>query len=147
MLRTTVLGLLCAALVAACGHAEAVSRNQSGGVLRLVGDRGKAMEDANKQMAQHCGPGNYQVTQEGEEAIGQDTFTNSSTEYGEDTVAGAASTTDGRNSSAVGASSTRGGANTSGVTSTRTAVEWRVHYVCGGATGGPPPPPPPPPPM
>lgn len=146
MLRTTVFGLLCAALIAACGHAEPISRNASGGILRLVGDRGKAMEDANKQMAQHCGPGNYQVTQEGEEAIGQDTFTSSNTQYGEDTVAGSASQYDSNSSQSVGASSTRGGSNTQGVQSTRTAVEWRVHYVCGGA-GGPPPAPPPPPPM
>jgi hypothetical protein len=121
-----------------------ITQNQSGGVIRLVGDQGKAMEDANKQMAQHCGPGNYQITQKGEEAIGKDTFSNSNTQYGEDTVAGGASTTDGTNTQAVGASSTRGGAQQNGVVSERTAVEIRVHYVCGGAAGAPPPPPPPP---
>ena len=115
-------------------------------MIRLVGDRGKAMEDANKQMTQHCGPANYQVTQQGEEAIGKDTFSSSNTQYGEDTVAGSASQYDSNSSNSVGASSTRGGANQQGVVSERTAVEWRVHYVCGGAAGpapggGPPPPP------
>ena len=145
MLRTTVLGLLCTALLAACGHAEMVQQNQSGGLIRLVGDRGKAMEDAHKQMTQHCGPANYQVTQQGEEAIGKDTFSSSNTQYGEDTVAGSASQHDSNSSNSVGASSTRGGANQQGVISERTAVEWRVHYACGGAAGpapgGPPPPP------
>lgn len=145
MLRNSVLGLLCAALLAACGHAEMITQNQSGGVLRLVGDQGKAMEDANKQMSQHCGPNNYQVTQKGEEAIGKDTFSNSNTDYGEDTVAGSASNYDSNSSQTAGASSTRGGSNTNGVVSERTAVEIRVHYVCGGASGAPPAPPPPPP--
>jgi len=140
MLRTTVLGLLCAALVAACGHAELIQQTSEGGALRLVGDRGKAMEDANKLMGQHCGPGNYRVTQQGEEAIGKDTFSNSNTQYGEDTVDGSASTYDSNNSQTVGGSSTRGGANQQGVVSERTAVEWRVHYMCGmGAPAGGPP--------
>jgi hypothetical protein len=145
MLRTTVLGLLCAALVAACGHAELITQNQGGGVMRLVGARDKAMEDANKQMAGHCGPNNYQVTQQGEEAIGQDTFQNSNTNYGEDTVAGSATNYDSNSSNSAGASSTRGGSSTSGVTSTRTATEWRIHYACGGTMGAPSAPPPPPP--
>lgn len=152
MLRKLGLGLLCSALLAACGSATLITQNQAGGVFRISGDRGKGMEDANKQMAAHCGPGNYTVVQQGEEAIGTDVIAQSDTNYGEDTVAGgAATTTNNGNSSssqAVGASSTRGGSQTQAITSTRTATEWRVHYVCGApgsAAGGPPPPPPPPP--
>jgi hypothetical protein len=94
-----------------------------------------ALADDQKNLAAHCGPGNYTVVQQGEEAIGVDVITRSDTQYGEDTVAG-------------GASSTRGGASTSGIQSTRTATEWRLHYVCGapGASAGGPPPPPAPPP-
>ncbi|HVK78885.1 MAG TPA: hypothetical protein VM734_36550 [Kofleriaceae bacterium] len=156
MLRKTGLGLvsavLGAALLAGCGSARVVTRNQYGGVIALQGDRGKAMEQAHKEMSAHCGPSNYQITQEGEEVIGQDTFHNSDTSYGEDTAYGEGTTTSGNSSATAGGSSTRGGSSTSATTSTRNAVEWRVHYQCGGApgptgapVGGPPPPPPPPP--
>ena len=153
MLRKLGLGLMCSALFLGCvGTAELVTQNQVGGVYRLTGIRDKAMADAHKQMAAHCGPGNYTVTQQGEEAIGTDVIARSDTNYGEDSVAGAAgsSSTSGNttNSSAVGASSTRGGSSTEGITSTRTATEWRLHYVCGApgaGAGGPPPTPPPPP--
>lgn len=152
MLRKLGLGLVCSALLAACGSATLVTQNQAGGVFRINGDRGKGMEDAQKQMAAHCGPGNFTITQQGEEAIGTDVITQQDTQYGEDTVAGGASQTtyngNGSQSSGVAASSTRGGSSTSGVQSTRTATEWRVHYVCGAPgsnPGGPPPPPPPPP--
>ena len=151
MLRKLCLALLGAATMTACvGSAELVTQNQTGGVYRLIGVRDKAVADAHKQMAQHCGPGNYTITQQGEEAIGTDVITRSDTQYGEDTVAGGASQTsysgNGSSSSAVGASSTRGGASTQGIQSTRTATEWRMHYVCGApGAGGPPPPPPPPP--
>lgn len=131
MLRKIALGLFGAALLAACGHAEYVTQTQTGGIIRLVGDQGKAFEDAQKKMAAHCGPNNYTITQRGEEVIGQDTFTNSNTQYGEDTVAGSASQYDSNSSNSVGASSTRGGSNTQGVTSTRQATEQRVRYLCG----------------
>ncbi len=148
MLRKLGLGLLCSALLAACGSAVLITQNQAGGVFRINGDRGKGMEDAQKQMAAHCGPSNFTIVQQGEEAIGTDVIANSDTNYGEDTVAGGAATSSSSgnttNSQAVGASSTRGGSQTQAITSTRTATEWRVHYVCGapGSAGGPPPPPP-----
>ena len=74
MLRTLALGLVVA--LAACGSARVISRTQSGGIIELQGDRGKAMEQANSEMNAHCGPGNFTITQEGEEAIGQDTVQN-----------------------------------------------------------------------
>jgi hypothetical protein len=43
------------------------SRTTSGGVITLIGDRPAAMEAANIEMAEHCGKGDYMITQEGEE--------------------------------------------------------------------------------
>ena len=124
MLRKASLGLILA-LAAGCGSARVIQRTQAGGVIELQGDRGKAMEQANQEMASHCGPNNYTIVQEGEEAVGTDTYTR------EDTSAGSTTSRDGRN--------TRGGATTTGTQSTRTATAWRVHYQCNGAGGGPQP--------
>ena len=140
MLRKVSLGLILA--LAACGSAKVIQRTQAGGVIELQGDRGKAMEDANQQMASHCGPNNYQIVQEGEEAVGTDTYSR------EDTNAASQTSRSGRTTTA--------GSTTQGETSTRTATAWRVHYQCNGAAGaqapqpmpaaapagGPPPPPP-----
>ncbi len=133
MLRKISLGLVLA-LVAACGSAKVIQRTQAGGVIELQGDRGKAMEQANGEMSRHCGPGNYQITQEGEEAVGTDTFVR------EDTSTDSATSRSGRRSATD--------STTTGQQSTRTATAWRVHYQCAGAAGGPPPGPaggPPPP--
>ena len=137
MLRKVSLGLIWA--LAACGSARVIQRTQAGGEIELQGDRGKAMEQANQEMASHCGPNNWTILQEGEEAIGTDTYTR------EDTNAGSTTSRDGR--------STQGGATTTGQQSTRTATAWRIHYQCNGAAGpqpmpaaapgGQPPPPPP----
>ena len=135
MLRKLSLGLFI--VLAACGSAKVIQRTQTGGVIELNGDRGKAMEQANDEMSRHCGPNNFTITQEGEEAVGTDTFTR------EDTSADSATSRNGRHSSTD--------QTTVGQQSTRTATAWRVHYQCNGA-GGPPPPsggggaPPPPPP-
>ena len=127
MLRKLSLGLLI--VLGACGSARVIQRNQNGGVIELSGDRGKAMEQANSEMASHCGPNNYQIVQEGEEAIGTDTYTR------EDQSSDSATSRSGRRSSTD--------TTTQGVQSTRTATAWRVHYQCNGA-GGPPPGGPPP---
>ena len=139
MLRKLSLGLI--VVLAACGSARVIQRTQTGGVIELQGDRGKAMEQANQEMASHCGPNNYTIVQEGEEAIGTDTYSR------QDTNSGGQS--NGR--------SYQEGSTTQGQQSTRTATAWRVHYQCNGAggpapmapQGGPPPagggaPPPPP---
>src|SRR5262245_47905776 len=121
-----------------CGTARVIQRTQAGGIIELEGDRGKAMEQANQEMAAHCGPGNFTITQEGEEAIGTDTYSR------EDTNAASQTSRSGRTTTA--------GSTTTGAQSTRTATAWRVHYQCNGAGGPPPaataPPPPaaPPPP-
>ncbi|HEY4182296.1 MAG TPA: hypothetical protein VGM90_35935 [Kofleriaceae bacterium] len=137
MLRKLSLGLF--VVLAACGSARVLSRNQSGGVIELQGDRGKAMEQANQEMSAHCGPNNYQIVQEGEEVVGQDTVVQ------EDTA------TDSRQSRSGRRNSTD--SSTTQTSQTRNATAWRVHYQCNGAGGPPPPgpadqqqPPPPPPP-
>ncbi len=140
MLRKVSLGLIMA--LAACGSARVINRNQAGGVIELQGDRGKAMEQANSEMASHCGPNNYTIVQEGEEAVGTDTYTR------EDQSAAQQTSRSGRTTTAD--------STTTGQQSTRTATAWRVHYQCNGAAGAPaampasapapggaPPPPPP----
>ncbi|HEV7555748.1 MAG TPA: hypothetical protein VGO00_09855 [Kofleriaceae bacterium] len=121
-------------LAAGCGMAKVISRNKQGGIIELQGDRGKAMEDANQQMAAHCGPGNFSITQEGEEAIGTDTVQQQQTTDTEHTSRNGRTTKDDEKQTEV--------------TSTRTATAWRVHYACGqGAAqpvGAPPPAGPPP---
>ena len=134
MLRKLSVGLVF--VLAACGSAKVIQRTQTGGIIQLDGDRGKAMEQANSEMARHCGPGNYTITQEGEEAIGTDTFSR------EDSASDSSVSRNGRHASSD--------STTVGQQSTRTATAWRVHYVCNGAGGPPPPgpggPPPGPPP-
>lgn len=125
MLRKLSLGFVL--VLAACGSARVIQRTQYGGVIELQGDRGKAMEQANAEMNAHCGPGNFTITQEGEEAIGTDTIAR------QDTAEDTRTSRSGRRSSTD--------STTVNQTSTRTATAWRVHYQCNGA-GGPPPPPP-----
>ena len=141
--RTVLLGSALA--LAACGAARVVQRTQAGGTLELQGDRGKAMEDANQQMAAQCGPNNFTILQEGEEPVGTTTTTR------EDTATDTATSRSGRRSATDTTQTT--------TQTTRTATAWRVHYQCGpGAAAGPvppgggrpaddglPPPPPPPP--
>lgn len=134
--RGVMLRNICLALVitlAACGSARVISRNQTGGVIELSGDRAKAMEQAGSEMSAHCGPNNFTIVQEGEEAIGTDTYAR------EDSSSQDYRSRSGRRS---GTDQT-----TTGQTSTRTATAWRVHYQCNGvgpAPAGSPPPPPPP---
>lgn len=131
MLRKLSSGLLLGALllVSACGAARVVRRDQTGGIIELQGDRGEAMKQANGEMNAHCGPNNWTIVQEGEEVIGQDTYTR------EDTASDSKTSRSGRRSSTD--------TTTAAATSTRDAVAWRVHYQCGGGQmGGPPPGPP-----
>jgi hypothetical protein len=121
--RGIVLLVVGGALAAGCGSARLVNRTQYGGEIALSGDRQKAYEQAQQMMAQHCGPGNFQIVREGEVPVGTDTIARKDTYYGE------------------------GGDTTTAGASTRTATEWRVQYQCGQggpapggpAPGGPPP--------
>jgi hypothetical protein len=49
------------------GTARVDTKTTDGGVISFVGDREAAMAAATKAMADHCGAGNYVITQEGEE--------------------------------------------------------------------------------
>ena len=125
MLRKISVGLFL--VLAACGSAKVIQRTQTGGVIELQGDRNKAMEQATAEMSAHCGgPGSWQVTQEGEEVVGQDTFVR------EDTSEASKTSRSGRRQ--------RTDTTTTGQTSTRNATAWRIHYQCNSA-GAPPPPP------
>ena len=128
MLRKLSQGLFVGAVMtlAACGSARVLQRTQVGGVIELQGDRGKAMEQANQEMSAHCGPNNFTITQEGEEAIGTDT------------IAQENQSTDSKTSKNGRRSATD--TTTTQTQSTRTATAWRVHYSCGGAAAGGPPP-------
>lgn len=65
-----LLGVMMVLALAACGRAALIHRDPSGGIFKLGGNRGAAMNDARRQMADHCGPGRFAVTEEGEEAVG-----------------------------------------------------------------------------
>jgi len=56
------------------GEGRVIQRTQMGGVIELTGDRSAAMKQADEEMTAHCGPSNYTIVQEGEEAIGTDTY-------------------------------------------------------------------------
>jgi hypothetical protein len=111
-------------VLAACGSARVIQRTQTGGIIELQGDRSKAMEQANQEMASHCGPNNYTIVQEGDEAIGTDTYSQQNQQDTEHTSRSGRTTTN--------------DSQTQGVQSTRTATAWRVHYQCNNA-GAPPP--------
>jgi len=136
MLRNVSLGLVLA--LAACGSARSIQRTPTGGIIELQGDQNKAMEDANAQMAAHCGGAqNVQITLQGEEPVGTDTVQQQQTTDTEHTSKSGRTTTDQQ--------------TTTNTTSTRTAMVWRVHYTCGApgtvpaaAPGGAPPAAPPP---
>lgn len=71
------IGLRCVAFVAlaavaACGTARIVQKTPAGGTIELEGDHNKAMEQANEQMAEHCGYSNFTVLFEGSEPLDAD---------------------------------------------------------------------------
>ena len=125
MLRKLTFGLLLGAVLAACGSARVIKRDQYGGVIELQGDRTKAMEQANQLMGQHCQAQGVTIVSEGEEAIGTDTYTR------EDTSDTAHASRSGR--------TVTNDSTTQGQSSTRTATAWRVHYACGAQQPAPPP--------
>jgi hypothetical protein len=106
--------------LAACGTARFIHRDPVGGVIELQGDHGKAMEQANEEMASHCGPDNFTIVQEGEEPIGSDTLTRE--DEATDSKTGHRSATD---------------STATAQQSTRTATALRVHYECGPITRAP----------
>ena len=55
--------------LAACGTARVVQKTPIGGTIELQGDHNKAMEQANEEMAAHCGFSNFTVLFEGAEPL------------------------------------------------------------------------------
>jgi hypothetical protein len=66
------LALVAIAAIAACGTARIVSKTPVGGTIELEGDHNKAMEQANQEMADHCGLSNFTVLSEGAEPADAD---------------------------------------------------------------------------
>jgi hypothetical protein len=122
MLRKVSLALV--VVLAGCGTAQVIQQTQTGGVIELQGDRTKAMAQAQQEMDAHCGPRNWQIVQQGLEAIGTDTYTQQNTGDTQHTSRSGRTTHDDQ--------------QTNQVTSTRTATAWRVHYQCNGASAPPP---------
>ncbi len=104
-------------LLGACvlGYAEVIEQDMNGGVLALKGAESHAMEDAQKKMAAHCGPGNFRIVKRESVVIGQRTDSSSR-----------------RNVQAAQhghhAAATETG---SASTVTQEVRETRIHYVCG----------------
>ena len=75
-MRTRVGAVMLAGLfamaVAACGTARIVAKTPVGGTIELEGDHNKAMEQANQEMAEHCGLSNFTVLSEGAEPVDPD---------------------------------------------------------------------------
>ena len=56
-----------ALVLAGCANVRVVERTAVGGRLELDGDRARAMDDANREMAAHCGVDNATITYTGAE--------------------------------------------------------------------------------
>lgn len=56
--------------LAACGSARVIEQTRVGGTLELSGDRGKAMDQADREMATQCGAHNSTIIYSGYELIG-----------------------------------------------------------------------------
>lgn len=84
MLRVVTVAAAAALLLAACGSARVVRQTQTGGTIALQGDQRKAMEDGQRQMDAHCGPGNWQIIEQGEVVVGSDTSGGEETYVAED---------------------------------------------------------------
>jgi len=59
------------------GSAKVYSQTQTGGTFVLEGDENKALEDANKKMAMHCGMGNFTVVSRDTVVVGSENYTDS----------------------------------------------------------------------
>jgi hypothetical protein len=59
------------------GQAKVFAQTQTGGTFILEGDEGKAMQDADKKMAMHCGVGNYQIVSRDTVVVGHENYSDS----------------------------------------------------------------------
>jgi hypothetical protein len=90
MLRRFALALTLAltpALTAGCmGSASVYYQDTHGGVFALHDDQDKAMKDAHKKMAAHCGTQGFQIVKQETVVVGQERYAQSQKAYGEDQV-------------------------------------------------------------
>lgn len=70
MITLGLAGLAGLAGLGACGTARVLHQTEYEGVIELQGDHNKAMEQANEEMAAHCGLSNFTVVRDGLEPIG-----------------------------------------------------------------------------
>lgn len=88
------LALLCVSALpalTACGHAQVLDQSYvepRGGVLALIGSEEKAMEDAEKKMAAHCGAGKFRVERRTLAVVGMSSYSTTQTNYGEQETGG-----------------------------------------------------------
>jgi hypothetical protein len=71
------LGLLVGLAGCPMGEAQVYAQTQTGGTLILKGDEGKALKDADKKMAMHCGMGNYQIVSRDTVVVGHENYADS----------------------------------------------------------------------
>lgn len=108
-----VAGIVSLGLVAACGSASLVRRDQQGGTLALEGNLDKAREDAAAQMAAHCN-GRYEIVREERVVVGQTTEHAAASEH----------------QSEGDRSGEQGAAYEQGVATTKEIYERQISYRC-----------------
>lgn len=121
------------------GQAQIWSQDQQGGVMALDGDETKATQDANAKMSAHCGFNNWYIVRRETVTVGQEQYSNSNTNYGEETDSVHGENTNSVQQGNYGSSNTQGGqssvtqggSNTSSVAGTRDVNQIRMHYRCG----------------
>ncbi|TMQ03460.1 MAG: hypothetical protein E6J91_46895 [Deltaproteobacteria bacterium] len=82
VLSRRAIGVGLAAL-AACGTARVLHQTPYEGVIELQGDHNKAMEQANEEMAAHCGLSNFTVVHDGFESTDAAPTADAQTEHPE----------------------------------------------------------------
>lgn len=110
----------------ACGHAQVVDQSYvepRGGVLALIGSEDKAMEDAEKKMAAHCGAGKFRVERRTMAVVGMASYSTTQTNYEEQE-------TGGEENSAKEQRELSGGETSSTVTESQETRELRLSYAC-----------------
>jgi len=78
------IGLVLLLATAGCmGSASVYYQDRNGGVLALHDDRDKAMKDAHRQMAAHCGGQGYEIVKQETVVVGKEAYANTDHNYGE----------------------------------------------------------------
>ncbi len=78
------VGLVLVFVTGCMGSASVYYQDRGGGVLALHDDEDRAMKDARDKMAAHCGAAGYEVVKRETVVVGQENYSNSQRNYGED---------------------------------------------------------------